>query len=259
MCNIIDHPFFQEYNLQEIDIISLKNLYKTGIHIYMPGIPINPDWIDLELSFKNNVNNSLTLFDKIFVNKYRFSDTRNLERRVAFKNEPDYFAFMKELSKILLLGFYAMICENTRGDNPIEPEGIKVTVPVGPIPLIRKDAKANEKPIYADNGKGNTIIAVSINKEFLKIEEVPNTTSCYRAFIEYCIDNYATSIQKSESMQSLIKADKNDPKLKKDIKWNRVKERGGWYFSTHAQSSEKKVRMIKIANELGLYAEFIYG
>ena len=257
MCNIIDHPFFQEYNLQEIDIISLKNLSETGVHIHMPRGPINSDWIELELSFKNNVNNSLTLFDRIFVNKYGFSEAGNLERHVTFNNEPDYFAFMKELSKILLLGYYAKGCENTNGDNPIEPEGEKVPAPVGPIPLSRKDAKSNEKPINVDNGKGNTIIAISVNKEFLKIEEVPNTTSCYRAFIEYCIDNHAASIQKSESMQSLIKADKNDPKLINDIKWDRVKERGGWYYSTHASSLIKKDRMIKIANELGLHVEFM--
>ena len=118
-------------------------------------------------------------------------------------------------------------------------------------------AVSAEKLAFNKDKNQDKIIGVSINSTRLVIEGIPNTSSCYKAFIEYCIDNHATSIQKQESMQSFIKADKNDPKLIKDIKWDRVKEHGGWYYSTHISSSIKKDRMIKIANELGLQVAFI--
>lgn len=115
-----------------------------------------------------------------------------------------------------------------------------------------------QKLAFNKDKNHDKIIGVSINSTRLGIEGILNTSSCYKAFIEYCIDNHADSIQKQESMQSFIKADKNDPKLIKDIKWDRVKERGGWYYCTHASSLIKKDRMIKIANELSLHVEFFY-
>jgi hypothetical protein len=254
MCNIIDHPFFQEYNLQEIDIISLKNLYKTGIHAYMPRIPSNPDWIELELSFENNDNNSLTLFDRIFLNRYENRDPEELVRRFSFTYETNYFAFMKDLSKILLLGFYAWDCKNIGGDNHPESDEVMVTKPIKPAP--KTDVDVEETPIDHTR-KSDKIINEIIKNIQLKLTGKNTTTDRYKTFMNYCIENYFDAILNSAYLQRHFKQDPDNPDFGQGVHYNRIIGHNGLYYSTY-QDSAKKERYIKeIAIELGLHVGFM--
>ena len=109
MNQLQSHPLFQKYNLENKDLNALKHLYIHGIRIGKPYYPTNIQKVKCELIFQNDHNDSLKLFDRIFVNRYGFSTSCGLARVFHFDNELEYFSFMTEISSVLLLGYYVTL------------------------------------------------------------------------------------------------------------------------------------------------------
>ncbi len=253
MCNIKDHPFFQEYNLHETDIISLKSLYKSGIDIHMPVNKGISKGIELEVSFKNNESESLSLFKNILTGKYLSTSIGDLAERFEFKNEPTYFTFMRELSEILLLGFYAQSHNIIDGRNSADPGGQEV--PITPM-LGPKTVGATEKPSIDSNS--HKIIGVSVKYVRLQIPDKPTTAKCYKAFMDYCIDNFSDSILNSDILRERFKEDPEDPAFGRGIFHKRIKGHNGLYYSTYQASDDQERIMKEVARELGFPVEFFY-
>ena len=257
MCNIKDHPFFQEYHLQETDIISLKSLYKSGINIHMPVNPNNKQGIETEVSFMNNEGHSITLFKNIFERKHSSIAVSNLAYRFLFKDESVYFAFIKELSKILLLGFYAQAYSNTYGNNnPAESDGIKVPIIIMPGPKTQPEVE--NQPIVPERKNGE-LIGITVKYIRLQITGKPNATKCYKAIMNYSIDNFSDFILNSAALRKRFKEVPDDPAFGRGIYYKRIIGHNGLYYSTYQDTAEKERIMKEIAQELGLPLQFIYA
>jgi hypothetical protein len=100
------HPLFTMYDLKEEDINSLAHLYETGIEIKRPYYNDGFRHIELEVCFKNDHNNSIKLFDRIFI-KHGLIISCGLTRRFVFVEESGYYAFTNDLSCLMLLGYYS--------------------------------------------------------------------------------------------------------------------------------------------------------
>ena len=100
------HPLFTMYDLKVEDINSLAHLYETGIEIKRPYYNDGFRHIELEVCFKNDHNNSIKLFDRIFI-KHGLITSCGLTRRFVFVEESSYYAFTNDLSCLMLLGYYS--------------------------------------------------------------------------------------------------------------------------------------------------------
>lgn len=165
MSIVNEHVFYQEFGLNEGDIISLRELYQSGIDIKMPDIPSLMHRIELEIIFKNNTGDSLTLFDRIISVKYESIVSGELARRFIFLDVTDYFAFMSNLNKVLLLGFYALCHENAYG---IAPDGhqteLGVPVPHNPVNGPCLDTMVEGFPTDTHEEKADRLVGEVIKK-----------------------------------------------------------------------------------------------
>lgn len=101
------HPLFDKYNIKEEDLVSLSHLYSSGIGIKVPHYPDGLRSIEVETGFPNDGDGVLKLFDRIFT-RYGVVSSSGLTRHFTFLNEVDYYAFMKDISSVMLMGYYAM-------------------------------------------------------------------------------------------------------------------------------------------------------
>lgn len=105
------------------------------------------------------------------------------------------------------------------------------------------------------------IIGIEINGNALIIgDNNPNTTTCYKAFFEYIIENHSDRFINSEILQRYFKTDKNYPSFTyATIGYNRVREFQNFFYHDYQDSARKKEIIESIATELGLRIRFTYG
>ena len=86
------------------------------------------------------------------------------------------------------------------------------------------------------------IIGIEINGNALIIgDNNPNTTTCYKAFFEYIIENHSDRFINSEILQRYFKTDKNYPSFTHaTIGYNRVREFQNFFYHDYQDSARKK-------------------
>jgi len=128
------------------------------------------------------------------------------------------------------------------------------------ISKTRKEngTKIIQELLNRDDGKGDKLKGVSLNNLSLIIIGKPDTTSCYKAFMDYCIDNHGSEIGNSQLLQKRFKNNPEDPGFGQAIHYKRIIGKAGYYYSTYQDSADKKNIILKIANDLDLHVEFFY-
>ena len=102
------HPMFEKYDIKEEDLISLRHLYSSGIEVKSPYYSGDIRNIEIEIGFKDDHNHSIDLFNRLFT-KYGVISSSGLTRRFIFRDEVEYFSFMKDISSLVLMGYYATV------------------------------------------------------------------------------------------------------------------------------------------------------
>ena len=102
------HPMFEKHDIKEEELISLRHLYSSGFELKSPYYSSDMRSIEIEIGFKNDHNHSIDLFNRIFTGYGVFSSS-GLTRRFIFRDEVEYFSFMKDLSSLMLMGYYATL------------------------------------------------------------------------------------------------------------------------------------------------------
>jgi hypothetical protein len=100
-----------------------------------------------------------------------------------------------------------------------------------------------------------SITGVRING--VELETKSNTTACYRAFMNYIIDQFSEKLQYSSTASELFKRNPED--LGSDyINYpNVINERGGYYYNSHAGSKTKIRRMLEMSEDFFVKIELI--
>lgn len=97
------------------------------------------------------------------------------------------------------------------------------------------------------------IIGVEIDNERLPIDGGINTTTCFRAFMNYCIENYSIRIRASRLLQKHFKFSSRDPEFGRDIEYKRIVGHNNVFYSTHSDTKGKIRYMRDIADILGIH------
>lgn len=96
------------------------------------------------------------------------------------------------------------------------------------------------------------VTGVEVNNQLLPMFERINSTTCYKAFMVYCIENHSDSIIISDTLQKRFRLAQHDPDFKRAIDYKRICGHNGLYYSTY-QGTRAKIRIMKlIAEELGV-------
>lgn len=85
---------------------------------------------------------------------------------------------------------------------------------------------------------------------FLCSDEDKNPSNLFERFMRFVIDNYSVTINENINLLKYFKQEADDPKFGAAIKYKRVKEYKGWYFSNYANTQRKRQIMNYIALEL---------
>lgn len=96
------------------------------------------------------------------------------------------------------------------------------------------------------------IIRVEVNNQNLLLPNHLNSTDAYKAFMNYCIENYLARIPQTVVFQKRVKSRPDDPSFKRSIFYNRVVGHNGHYYSTYQRTDQKRRIMEMIADELGI-------
>ena len=96
------------------------------------------------------------------------------------------------------------------------------------------------------------IIGVEVNDVILPYVGNDNSTGHYRAFMQYCIDNYFDRIIISDTLQRRFRLTPNDPDFRRTIHYKRVEGHHGLYFSNWNGTIAKKRIIETIGEELGI-------
>lgn len=101
------------------------------------------------------------------------------------------------------------------------------------------------------------IIEVIVNGMSLLIADTRYSTSYYKAFMNYCIENYQLRNRDSEILKKHFKTSQDHPEFKRARAYKRIIEYNGIYYSTYNDNERKKWIMEEIANELGINLRII--
>jgi hypothetical protein len=104
-----------------------------------------------------------------------------------------------------------------------------------------------------------TIIGVVVNDMPLLVNDTRFTTSFYKAFMNYCIENFPIRNNNSKILKSRFKAEQNHPEFKRARAYKRIVGHNGIYYSTYNDNKRKKVIMEEIATELGMNLRIVIG
>lgn len=104
---------------------------------------------------------------------------------------------------------------------------------------LKKTQRHEIKDLSEIKVNGNTIIKI----------DKSNTTTCFKAFINYCIDFNRNN---SKTLSNLISKSDNDPKFGKAKYYNRIVKHSGFYYSTYKDSNSKIKQIQLIAEQLNL-------
>lgn len=97
------------------------------------------------------------------------------------------------------------------------------------------------------------VTAVEIGNQALVIEGEIHTTSCYKAFMNYCIENYPVETLIAPPLNKYFKIGSRNPEFLRSIDYGRVKGHNRVYYSDWMGTPAKIKRMNKIADVLGLH------
>ena len=96
------------------------------------------------------------------------------------------------------------------------------------------------------------ITGVIVNGMPLIIPDNRSTTGYFKAFMNYCIQNFPVLNNDSSVLRKHFKSEPNHPEFKQAIFYHRVVGFNGVYYSTYSNNDRKKMIMEEIANELEL-------
>jgi hypothetical protein len=102
-----------------------------------------------------------------------------------------------------------------------------------------------------------TITGVVVNEMPLLVADNRYTTSFYKAFMNYCIENYPIRDNNSKVIKQRFKPDQNHPDFKRARAYNRIVGHNRIYYSTYNGNNRKKWIMEEIAAELGINLRII--
>jgi len=97
-----------------------------------------------------------------------------------------------------------------------------------------------------------TIIGVVVNDVPLLVADTRYTTSFYKAFMNYCIENYPIINSNSKVLKARFKPNQIHPDFKRARAYKRIVGHNGVYYSTYNDNIIKRYIMEEIAAELGI-------
>lgn len=101
------------------------------------------------------------------------------------------------------------------------------------------------------------IIGIEIDNQRLTVYDRINTTTCFKTFMNYCIDNYPVRIRASMLLREHFKLDSQDPGFGRDIEYKRIVGHNLLFYSTHSGTKDKIRYMTEIADILGIHLVLI--
>lgn len=101
------------------------------------------------------------------------------------------------------------------------------------------------------------VIGVEVNNQRLPLYGQINTTTCYKAFMNYCIENFGLRIRNSNLLHQHFKFDQNDPTFLRDIDYKRIVGHNHIFYSTHNGTPQKIRYMEEIADILAINLRLI--
>lgn len=96
------------------------------------------------------------------------------------------------------------------------------------------------------------ITGVIVNGMPLIIPDNRSTTGYFKAFMNYCIQNFPVLNNESNILRKHFKSDPNHPEFRQAIHYKRIVGYNGIYYSTYSNNERKKMIMEEIARELGI-------
>ncbi len=96
------------------------------------------------------------------------------------------------------------------------------------------------------------ITGVVVNGMPLIIPDNRSTTGYFKAFMNYCIQNFPVLNNESNFLRKHFKSDPNHPEFRQAIHYKRIVGYNGIYYSTYSNNERKKMIMEEIARELGI-------
>ena len=94
------------------------------------------------------------------------------------------------------------------------------------------------------------ITGVIVNGMPLIIPDNRSTTGYFKAFMNYCIQNFPVLNNESNILRKHFKLDPNHPEFKQAIFYHRIVGYNGVNYSTYSNNERKKMIMEEIAEEL---------
>jgi hypothetical protein len=129
-----------------------------------------------------------------------------------------------------------------------------------------KSMKANESYINVSNIDTNNppqphdFYAVRVNGNILLAEGKSNSTTFFKAFLNYCIDNERARLSETQNLKDTFKETPGFPDFSyATINYNRVREHNSIYYHDY-QDTLNKIKIIKkVAEDLGLNVELKFN
>ena len=101
------------------------------------------------------------------------------------------------------------------------------------------------------------ITGVVLNGMPLIIPDNRSTTGYFKAFMNYCIQNFPVLNYESVVLKRNFKDRRDHPEFKQAIYYRRIVEYNGIFYSTYSNNERKKLIMEEIAGELGIDVRII--
>ncbi len=96
------------------------------------------------------------------------------------------------------------------------------------------------------------ITGVIVNGMPLIIPDNRSTTGYFKAFMNYCIQNFPVLNNESNILRKHFKTDPNHPEFRQAIHYKRIVGYNGVFYSTYSNNQRKKLIMAEIAADLGI-------
>jgi len=102
--------------------------------------------------------------------------------------------------------------------------------------------------------------AVKVNGNILHLEGRSNSTTFFKAFLNFCIDNYSTRLSETQNLKDTFKETPGFPDFSyATINYNRVREHNSIYYHDY-QDTLNKIKIIKkVSEDLGLNVELKFN
>lgn len=96
------------------------------------------------------------------------------------------------------------------------------------------------------------IVNVAVNGRNLVVFDTNRAINYYRAFMEFCIDNYIHLRANHDEFKRIVKTSSDDPTFGRAIHYERINEYNNYFYSDWLSNKEKVRIMYRIANEIGI-------